>query len=71
MDFEIKHLPESNMYDVFGGKGWKNWSRVLVKANFIRVIKGNPLPERVLQKLFGEIQKGKQKHQQKQAIAAE
>ena len=65
MDFEIKHLPESNMYDVFAGKGWKNWSRVLVKAEFIRVIKGNQLSEKTLQELFGHIQKEKQEHAKK------
>ena len=50
--FLIVHLPDSNMYDVFAGKGWQNWSRVLVKADFVRVIKGDKIPAKTLYKLF-------------------
>lgn len=57
--FHVIRVPNSNMYDVFSGKGWKNWSRVLVKAEFVRVIKGDPIPVKNLYKLFEEEQASK------------
>jgi hypothetical protein len=62
--FHIVHLPNTNLYDVFAGKGWHNWSRVLVKAEFVRVIKGEKIPAKILYKLFEVEQKEKFDQQQ-------
>lgn len=56
-EFHVVHIPNTNMYDVFAGKGWNNWSRVLVKADFVRVIKGERIPPKTLYKIFEEEQK--------------
>jgi len=57
--FHVAHIPNTNLYDVFQGKGWNGWSRVLVKADFVRVIKGEKIPAKTLYKLFEEEQKQK------------
>lgn len=59
MEFHVIHIPNSNLYDVFAGKGWNNWSRVLVKADFVRVIKGDKIPAKTLYRLFEAQQKEK------------
>lgn len=59
MDFLIKRIPNTNLFDVWQGKGWQQWSRVLVKADFVRVIKGDKIPPKTLYKLFEEEQKRK------------
>lgn len=58
-EYLVIKLPDSNMYDVFAGKGWQNWSRVLVKADFVRVIKGDKIPAKTLYRLFEGEQKAK------------
>lgn len=62
--FHVVHIPNSNMYDVFSGKGWNNWSRVLVKADFVRVIKGDKIPVKTLYRLFEQQQKEKLEYTQ-------
>ena len=59
MEFHVIHIPNTNLYDVFGGKGWNNWSRVLVKADFVRVIKGDRIPAKTLYRLFEDEQREK------------
>lgn len=58
-NFHVIRVHNTNMYDVFSGKGWNNWSRVLVKADFVRVIKGDRIPIKTLYKLFEEEQTAK------------
>lgn len=58
-EYLVVPIPNTNMYDVFAGKGWNNWSRVLVKADFVRVIKGDRIPAKTLYHLFEEQQKEK------------
>jgi hypothetical protein len=60
--FLIKHIPNTNLYDVWQGQGWDQWSRVLVKADFVTVIKGEKIPVKLLYKLFETEQKRKVAH---------
>lgn len=52
-------IPNSNLYDVFQGYGWTQWSRVLVKPEFVRVLKGEKIPPKQLYTIFEEEQKRK------------
>ena len=47
----VKKLYDSNLYDVFLGDGWTNWSRILVKQDFRHVMRGQKLSNEVLQAL--------------------
>lgn len=55
----VKQIPNSNLYDVWQGKGWDQWSRVLVKADFVKVIKGERIPPKALYRLFEAEQRRK------------
>lgn len=57
--FHVVRIPNTNMFDVFSGKGWNNWSRVLVKADFVHIIKGERIPAKILYRLFDTEQKEK------------
>ena len=42
-------------YDVFVGNGWENWSRFKKESKILKLIKGQPLPKELYEKLLKEI----------------
>lgn len=47
-EFLVLHIPGTHMYDVFQGIGWENWSRVLAKEGYVKILKGNHIPIKTL-----------------------
>jgi len=56
MSFFWKHL-HGNVYDVFVGNGWDNWSRIRVGWNYTPVIAGNRIPESLKKQVIESIMK--------------
>lgn len=40
---KIIHIKGTPIYDVFTDEGWYNWTRILKKDNFIKILAGNVL----------------------------
>jgi len=56
---KILRVKKTNLYDVFMGEGWENWSRYsLVKGRYLSFVNGKELPKMLLGKIFKEIVNG-------------
>jgi hypothetical protein len=51
MEFLIVNIPGTHLYDLFENHGWNNWTRVLIKYDQIRVLKGMFIPDKVLREI--------------------
>jgi hypothetical protein len=55
--FVVKHVKGTNLYDVFQGEGWKNWTRALVKPQFVQHHSGEKLGPRLLYAILSSYMK--------------
>lgn len=54
MPFQWKHL-HSNVFDVWVGNTWENWSRIRVGRDYSSVIQGNRIPSGVMKEIVASI----------------
>jgi hypothetical protein len=57
MTFKILRVKKTNVYDVFSGEGWENWTRIAITSRGCDYVKGKRLRPNQVKELYNLVTK--------------